>query len=226
MSKAAQISVVIPAMKVTPALTALIQDLGREGIFEILLIGPNQRIGFSGNKTRNLSAPLGRGPQIQAGLKAARGDIIWVVHDDTKVPPNCADEIRRIMAMPSISLGCFPLRFDRSGFCLSLYAFLSRFETGISTFGDQAFFFKKEMLQHLPDLDEYPLLEDVMIRRALKKHGRIKKSSMTVITSGQRFDRQGPLSSQCKNLAILWRFWRGACPKKLYEDYYWSVERE
>ena len=223
MSGAASISVVIPAMKVTPALTNLIQELGREDICEIIIVGPNKRIGFSGNKIRNLSAPLGRGPQIQAGLNAVRGDIIWIVHDDTKVPPNCAHAIRKIMAMPSVSMGCFPLRFDRSGFCLSLYAFLSRFETVFSTFGDQGFFFKSERVQDLPDLNDYPLLEDVIIRRALLQYGKIKKSSLKVLTCANRFDCQGPMRTQFKNLAILWKFWRGVSPQTLYQEYYDSL---
>ena len=220
MSAAARISVVIPAMKVTPELTSLIQELGREDVFEILIIGPSQRIGFSGNKIRHLSAPLGRGPQIQAGRDAARGDIIWIVHNDTKLPPNCAVQIRKIMANTENSMGCFPLRFDRSGFCLSLYAFLSRLESRFSTFGDQGFFFRRESVHDIPDLNDYPLLEDVMIRRALRKHGKVKKTLLTVTTSGQRFDRCGPLRTQFNNLATLWRFWRGESPQKLYADYY------
>ena len=220
MSEAARISVVIPAMKVSQELTSLIQELSREAVLEILIVGPNKRIGFSGNKIRNLSAPLGRGPQIQAGLDAARGDIIWIVHDDTKLPPNCAGQIRKIMANPANSMGCFALRFDRSGFCLSLYALLSRLESKFSTFGDQGFFFRRERVQDIPDLNDYPLLEDVMIRRALRKHGKVKKSSLTVTTSGQRLDRCGPLRTQFNNLTILWRFWRGESPQKLYADYY------
>ncbi len=224
MSDAARISVVIPAINVTPELTSLIQALGREDVFEILIIGPNQGIGFSGNKIRNLSAPVGRGPQIQAGLDAARGDIIWIVHDDTKLPPNCTGEIRKIMADLSISMGCFPLRFDRSGFCLSLYAFLSRVETAFSTFGDQGFFFRREKVQVIPDLNDYPLLEDVILRRALRKDGKVKKTSLTVTTSGQRFDRCGPMRTQFKNFEVLWRFWRGESPQKLYINYYAASE--
>jgi len=215
-----RISVIIPALRVSSSLRQLTVDLGKADIFEILIISPGSPLPMTGPKLRAISARTGRGPQIQAGLDAARGDIIWILHSDSHIPPGAVNALRAINKEPSVSLGCFPLGFDKTGFWLSLFAAMSRFDSPFSTFGDQGYFFNRRLLGDLPDLNRYPLMEDVVIRRALLGHGRVKKSVLTITTSARRFDRYGPLLTQLKNAATLISFWLGTSPEKLYQDYY------
>ena len=215
-----RISVIIPAIKNTSSLTELVQSLDSLDIAEILITGPQITLPVIGDKVRHLSAPIGRGPQIQAGLNAAMGNIIWILHSDSEIPPHAVKAIRKIMAKPSVSMGCFLLEFDKRGFWVSLFAFISRFDSPFSTFGDQGFFFSRGLVQYLPDLTQYPLMEDVVLRRALMDYGGVKKSALSLKTSARLFNRDGPLRTQIKNAEFLWRFWRGVSSAKLYQDYY------
>lgn len=57
------------------------------------------------------SAP-GRGRQIRAGVEAASGSVIWMLHADCQVPRGCLAAIRRALATPHIVGGNFRLLFD------------------------------------------------------------------------------------------------------------------
>jgi len=224
-----RISVIIPAIRVTRSLMNLIRDLGQREIFEILVISPHNPLVITGinpqTNIRSLSAKIGRGPQVQAGLDAARGDIIWILHSDSALPTGAVKSLRDIINQSHISMGSFHLTFDKSGFWLDLFGWMSQFDSALTTFGDQGFFFPRYLLSRLPNLNHYPLMEDVVMRRVLLDFGSVKKSLLTITTSARRFDRYGPLWTQVKNAVILFRFWRGTSPQKLYEDYYATPAR-
>jgi len=224
-----RISVIIPAMCVTRSLMNLIRDLGQRGIFEILVISPNKPLVITGinmpTNIRSLSAKIGRGPQVQAGLEAARGDIIWILHSDSVIPTGAVKSLRHIITQSHISMGSFHLAFDKPGFWFGFFGWMSQFDSALTTFGDQGFFFPRHLLNRLPNLNHYPLMEDVVMRSVLLEVGSVKKSRLAITTSARRFDRYGPLWTQVKNAVILFRFWRGRSPQKLYEDYYASPVR-
>ena len=179
-------------------------------------------------KIKLLTAPKGRGAQIDAGIKAAKSDFIWVLHADSLIHIQSAQSIRDNLAQPSISLGCFTLKFSPSDnisqrLSLGLFAYFSRFDSPLTTFGDQGFFFRRADYTRLKcDLNHYPLLEDVALRRALKDLGAVKRSPIALTTSSRRFMKRGIWKTQYFNLRILWRYWRGESPKQLYQDYYGS----
>ena len=172
------------------------------------------------------AAPKGRGTQIQAGILRAKADYIWVLHADSQLDKAAPHEIRRILAHPKISLGTFTLKFNMNGIkkglgALSLFAWVSRMDSALTTFGDQGFFFRRADYAKLGlDLAQYPLLEDVALRRGLKSLGRIRRSAVPITTSARRFAKRGVWKTQIYNMQILWRYMRGESPVILYQDYY------
>ncbi len=54
-----------------------------------------------------------RAIQMNAGARAARGDILWFVHVDAKVPWGCLEEIERIMDDPNVAGGFFRIRLPQ-----------------------------------------------------------------------------------------------------------------
>ena len=217
---ARRISVIIPALTASPSLVALTEQLRCADIFEVLIVSPRKPLNLLTNKVKCLAAKAGRGPQIQAGLKAAQGNIIWILHSDSQIPHGAVASLRAILTRPNVSFGCFQLGFDKSEFWLRLFAWMSRFESAVSTFGDQGFFFNRDLVSRLPDLEDYPLMEDVVMRRELLRLGGAIKSPLVIKTSSARFDRLGPLRTQAENAVFLLKFWCGVSPRKLYEQYY------
>jgi len=219
------ISVIIPVAVPDKALKALLDQLDDMDIFEIIIIKPenSDAIPKYGQNYNWLTAPKGRGPQIQAGLNAAQGDILWILHADNLVAENAVPEIHRIIQDPFTAMGSFPLKFNYSNVSLKLFAAFSRLPLQLTTFGDQGFFFHRKFKDNLPDLTPYPLLEDVMLYRALRKKGRVVKANCALTTSARRFRRIGIWRTQWRNAVTLWKFKNGVPAQDLYEAYYKDV---
>ncbi len=222
------ISIVIPVLRDDAALRRLIQTLGSLDVAEIIIADAENK-----SKTRPISdltksrnvkwitAPKGRGAQIAEGIATATQPLVWVLHADSQPARGSAAEIRRLLRDPWTSLACFPLTFRHRSKSLKLFAAISRAETALTTFGDQGFAFRREDYLRLDiDLAKFPLLEDIALRAALKRLGKVRKSKLKLSTSARRFERLGVWKTQYRNAGILYSYWRGASPTALYARYY------
>ena len=81
------------------------QDYPRE-LYEIIVADGGSSDGTNrlaaGFCDRLVESERGRGMQMNTGARAARGEILWFVHVDAKLPLQCLDEIRRIMDDPNV----------------------------------------------------------------------------------------------------------------------------
>ena len=118
-----------------------------------------------------------------------------------------------------VAAGCFRLRFDVRSPLLDVYAWFSRFETPLTTFGDQGYFMRRSTLMAAGGVPEWLLLEDVELRRRLKQVGWFKKLDADVITSARRFRASGALRGQLRNIAVLAGYWAGVRIETLYRFY-------
>ena len=59
---------------------------------------------------RVIKSPKGRAKQMNSGAKAAKGDILWFVHSDSKLHPSSISEIEQTIKEKYIG-GCFRLYF-------------------------------------------------------------------------------------------------------------------
>ena len=70
------------------------------------------------------------------------------------------------------------------------------------------------------DLENAPILEDVILRRTLQSIGTIKKSPLKIGSLPRRFERRGLWRTQIRNASILLRWAYGVTPDVLYHSYY------
>lgn len=168
---------------------------------------------------RRLTATRGRGTQCRAGAEAANGDILLFLHDDTCLPKGASLLIEEAFAQPEIQAACFRLAFDRRHWLLSIYAWLSGFETLFTTFGDQAMLVRRELYESVDGFPAWPLFEDVELARRLRRRTRIHKLPLRVVTSAERFVRRGMLRQQLGNGWMMLRFLLGASPVQLAAEY-------
>ena len=225
------VSVVIPTFRDDVELRGLLRALTPVPVAEIIIVDGERRAvppQFI-NSAQNIkwrSAPRGRGAQIAAGIEFAAQPIIWVLHADNRPTAECLPEIKRHLADPKTSLTCFPLAFRTQKLALSLFALMSRIDSPMTTFGDQAYAFRRTDYRQLRlALSEFPLLEDVALRKALRGMGKVRKSRTPLLTSARRFDRLGVWRTQLRNLGILISYWRGASPAALHMRYYQPTRR-
>jgi rSAM/selenodomain-associated transferase 2 len=220
------------------AVIALNEALGMRRLLDALLAEPFDEIAVADGgstdgtldiiaqepRVRLVHAPRGRGRQINAAVKATRSPILTILHADTLLPRGAAKLIRESLAPPDVAAGCFQLRFDVQHPVLDAYAWATRFETSLTTFGDQAYFMRRAAFDAIGSAPEWPLLEDVWLRDHLKKVGRFVKRPECVVTSARRFTRRGALRGQVRNAAVLAGY-RLGIPVQRLADFYASTGR-
>jgi glycosyltransferase involved in cell wall biosynthesis len=221
------ISIIIPVLRDDALLSGLLDRLVPFRVHEIIIADGEQREALplkiipNGMSPTHLSCRPGRGPQIKAGLSKAKSDYVWILHADSRPHSESLHFIRETLKIPAHSLAIFSLRFDTPSLLLRLYSWLAKWESPLSTFGDQGFALRRTDYECLSlDLDHYPLLEDVALRQALKRRGRVIRSPLPIMTSARRFQKHGIIKTQLFNFQILCRYFLGQSPASLYKLYY------
>lgn len=115
----------------------------------------------------------GRGGHIQAGVAAARGDVVVVLHADTELAAgSIQNAVELLQRRPRVVGGAMGSVFDSGRLMLRCIEAANDFRAaflGIS-FGDQVQFFRRRVaIQHglVPD---YPLMEDVELSMRFKRY--------------------------------------------------------
>ena len=225
------LSVVIPVYRDDKELQGLLRCLENLAVDEIIIIDGESRpkpdfISRSSCRLKWINAKRGRGAQIAAGINHAAHPNIWVLHADCRPHVGSETALTQALLNPKTSLSCFPLSFRSGDFSLSLFAWMSRLESPFTTFGDQGFAFRKSDYEQLDlKLETFPLLEDVALRAAFKRVGRVKKLQMNLPTSARRFKNLGVWKTQMRNIGILLKYWTGTSPTTLHSQYYNSTRQ-
>jgi rSAM/selenodomain-associated transferase 2 len=218
------IAVIIPALNEEECIGPLLQSLTAMDVQEIAVAdgGSSDRtvaIAQSYPRVTAVAAPKGRGRQINAAIRETRAPLLVILHADTILPAEAPGLIREALANRQAAGGCFRLRFDDPAPVLRLYAWFSRFETSLTTFGDQGYFFRRSDFEAVGGAPEWPLLEDVELRLRLKTRGKFVKLRQEAITSARRFQSRGPIACQLRNLLIMGAFWLGVSVERLARIY-------
>ncbi len=199
------LSVVIPTLDEATCIAGTVGSVLRAGVEVIVADGGStdattERARVAG--ARVISAPRGRGPQMNAGAAVARGEALLFLHADTTLPGDYPELVRRTLASGPVALGAFRLRIDRPGFGVRLVEAGVRARCAVLRlpYGDQAFFLRKETFRALGGYPEIPLMEDVAIVRRARALGAIRVVAEHVSTSGRRWAAAGVLRMSLVNL--------------------------
>lgn len=221
-----RLSVIIPTLDEAAAIGPLLASLQplRAAGGEVLVVD-----GGSRDATAAVAAPLadrvlasspGRARQMNAGAAVAVGEVLWFVHADTRLPEGSPERLVAALA-GGAAWGRFDLRIDGRPRLLRVVAALSNLRsrlTGIAT-GDQAIFVRRELFAAVGGYPDLPLMEDLALCRALRRHGRPACLRPPVVTSGRRWERHGVL----RTIALMWRlrlaYALGADPARLARRY-------
>jgi len=224
------LSIVVPVLDEAAIIQGTLrslQDLRRRGC-EVIVVD-----GASSDATRSLAAPLadrvidaprGRAAQMNAGARAARGDILLFLHADTLLPAGALDEIESGLARTGRAWGRFDVTISGSR-ALALVAAMMNLRSrlsGIAT-GDQAMFARRAAFEAAGAFPEIPLMEDVALSKALKRLSPPLCLRARAATSGRRWQRHGTV----RTILLMWRlrlaYALGADPRRLARRY--DVER-
>ena len=175
------ISVVIPTLNEAYNIHACLQALtDRKAVKEIIVAdgGSTDTTRETADKygARIIQSPKGRGFQIKAGIEAASGDVIIVLHADCIADKGIFTRLIKALSRDPYAVGgAFGMRFESPRLKTKIIAILNNLRTiftGIS-FGDQAQFFRREAIQMIGGYPAMLLVEDVELSFKLKQAGRI-----------------------------------------------------
>ncbi len=129
---------------------------------------------------------ISQGPRQanDAGAKQAAGEIFLFLRSDTRLPARGLSKIREAMEVGTAA-GRFTMRFDHSHWLLKLFALYTRLSC--FSYGDQGFFVRRDVFQHLAGFREDIPFEDVDFYKRLSAVTRPVILKDPVVTSAQRF---------------------------------------
>lgn len=218
---AARISVIIPALDEADHLEACLASIAdQEGASatEIIVVD-----GGSTDATREIAAraatvigaPRGRGSQLNAGARAASGNVLLFLHADSTLHPRALAALGAALTDPGIVGGTFTLRFDRDHPLLRFYAWCTRMPLALFHYGDQGIFVRRDVYDGMCGFREWPLMEDVDFLARLRRAGRTALLPLPVTTSARRFARHGVVRQQMRNAILVLLFRLGVSPHRL-----------
>lgn len=219
------ISIIVPVLNEEENVRKLQENLKTlEGDFEVIFCD-----GGSTDRTLERIAPgftvvknqKGRGYQMNAGAKAARGDVLFFVHCDVKLEKNVLTQIPESVRNGE-AVGYLKICFDSDKCLMKVCAFMSGLRTSMRkiVYGDQGIVIQRELLEELGGIPELPLMEDLEFSLRLKKKKvpleRIKSS---ITTSARRFEKNGMLWTMWQMQKMQIRYLLGAKAENMLYEY-------
>lgn len=170
------ISIIVPVLNESALIRAFLECLRA--------VAPSAEIvvadGGSDDGTPGLSAGLadrvlkvsrGRGRQMNAGARVARGEVFWFLHADSVIPATALEEIAKILHKDSNVGGCFRLRLPGRKWIYRVSDSLGSVGVHIFGFalGDHGIFCRRRAFLSAGTFPDLPLMEDAEFYRSVRR---------------------------------------------------------
>ncbi len=221
------LSIIIPVLNEAALIESCLRHLQplRQRGAEIIVVD-----GESSDATLSLAAPLadqalvcspGRARQMNAGARAASGEILVFLHVDTQLPADADRLIVQTISAKGPSWGRFDVAIVPKTPLLRLVAAMMNLRSrlfGIAT-GDQTIFVQRSLFLAAGGYPQIALMEDIALCRQLKRHSPPLCLRAQVSTSARRWLAQGVVHT----IVLMWRlrlaYFLGADPEHLAKHY-------
>ena len=193
----AWLAVVVPVLDEEARIGRRLADLGRQpGVAEIVVVDGRSRdrtvaLAAAVPGVRVVTAPRGRGTQLNAGAAATTAEVLLFVHADTELPADAARWITAALADPAVVAGAFRVRHvaDAGPNWLGPLLRLADLRSRVThlPYGDQAVFVRRRAFETAGGFPAQPLFEDLELAKRLRRLGRIEIVPAYVRVSARRF---------------------------------------
>jgi len=221
-----RLSIIIPLLNEAETIAARLDALlalRARGV-EVIVVDGGSTDGSAGRAApfadRVITAPRGRGRQMNAGAEQATGEVLLFLHADTVLPDLATERIEEVMEGGAL-WGRFDVRIEGASIMLPVVAALMNMRsrlTGIAT-GDQAIFITREAFARVGGFPDIPLMEDIAFSSAMRRIARPACLAEKVTTSGRRWEKHGVWRTILTMWWLRLRFWLGVSPQALAREY-------
>jgi rSAM/selenodomain-associated transferase 2 len=170
-------------------------------------------------QVRVLSAAKGRGTQFRIGAEAVSNEYMIFLHADTRLPEDTEDKLTEFFAKPENKIGAFTIKFKPRKLILDLITWASRFDSVLTSFGDQCIFMRSEFYDDVGGFQNWPLFEDVKMFQEARKLTKVHKIRGPVASSSRRFQRNGVVNQLALNTWLIILYHLGVHPEELVKRY-------
>ena len=213
------ISVIIPFLNEERALPATLAALfASPAAIEVIAVDSgstdgSRRVLAPYPQIKVLAAERGRAEQMNAGARAARGDLLLFLHADTQLPFAALGTLAARCADPGFLWGGFHQEFSGTDWRLRFISWLHNHRcrfTGVF-YGDQALFVRRELFERAGGFPP-GRMEDIALSERLLRMAPPTLIELSVVTDSRKFVRMGVWKSLGRVAAILicvrfgWRY--------------------
>jgi len=222
-----QISVIIPTLNEVQNISELLPLLQRElksYEYQVIVADANSPDGTA-NKALELgatvihSAKKCRAQQMNEGAAAAKGEVLYFLHADSRPPIGFAKEILQAFE-EGFDLGCFRFKFDSSNWLLKVNSYFTRFDREVCRGGDQTLFIKSNDFNDLGGYNaDLRIMEEYDFMKRARKILKFKIIPKDVIVSARKYEENSYFRVNLANLVVFTFYNRGVSQKRLLEMY-------
>jgi hypothetical protein len=155
------------------------------------------------------------------GAAAARGAVLCFLHADVRLPRETLVALDRLARHGSPGAVAFRLRIDGARWSYRVVEWGANLRSRMLglPYGDQGLVVSRSTYDRVGGCADVPLMEDVLLARALRKAGGVTLGREHVVASARRWQRDGVWRRSVSNLILLARFLLGAEPETLARRY-------
>lgn len=220
------ISLIFPVLDEAP----LIDDFLRRArdlaeALEIIVVDGGSSDGTAAIAERRadlvIASPRGRASQMNAGAAIARGEVLWFLHADLRLPADSIERIAEALADPNIVGGCFSLRYPRAEMIYRVSDSLGNIGVRLFGFalGDHGIFCRRTTFVQAGCYPIVPILEDAEIYRRLRALGRMSQLREDIVSDPRTFEKWGRYRTTAVYFLILVLYVAGVSITRLDKIY-------
>jgi rSAM/selenodomain-associated transferase 2 len=167
-------------------------------------------------------SPVGRGAQLNAGARVARGKVLLFLHVDACLPTRALHQVLETCEQKEWVGGAFDLAIASPRLSLRVIAKVASWRSRFTRipYGDQAIFLRRDIFEQVQGYPDIPIMEDVALMQRLKQNGyaiRILLNAVTV--SPRRWEQEGILRCTLRNWSLITMYSWDVHPKALARWY-------
>lgn len=218
------LSIIIPVGPGEEAWAGLLSDLAGQAPegYEVLLAAVEPvPVGFDPAsdgrlRVRWVTVRPGRAMQMNDAAREARGECLWFVHADTRLPATAVAALSERIAAHPTALDYFGLRFADGPRLLRLNEIGVALRSGLFglPFGDQGFCIRRDLFFRLGCFDEAAAYgeDHLFVWTAKRNRVPLVQVPLALRTSGRKYARSGWAATTCRHV---WLTVRQAVPQAL-----------